>query len=92
MFGLNVIAFLPILYMNFYLTAETDTYKALNFAGVPNGLALMLLTWVIFFTMMNEEVELELNTNAVIKAVVNATLGESTIIEEEVSVLEESEF
>mmetsp|Transcript_16334 Transcript_16334/g.19960 ORF Transcript_16334/g.19960 Transcript_16334/m.19960 type:complete len:156 (+) Transcript_16334:160-627(+) len=56
-FGLNVVTFLPILYMSFYLNVDTDTYKGLNFAGTFNGMAVMTLVWVIFFTMLHEEEE-----------------------------------
>lgn len=60
-FGLNVVTFLPIVYMNYYLNVDTDTYKGLNFVGVANGMALMLLVWLIFFTMLHEDEERILN-------------------------------
>eukprot|EP00550_Attheya_septentrionalis_P009746 CAMPEP_0198282020 /NCGR_PEP_ID=MMETSP1449-20131203/1895_1 /TAXON_ID=420275 /ORGANISM="Attheya septentrionalis, Strain CCMP2084" /LENGTH=155 /DNA_ID=CAMNT_0043978089 /DNA_START=161 /DNA_END=628 /DNA_ORIENTATION=- len=57
LFGLNVITFLPIVYMSSFLNVQTDSYASINFAGVPNALALMLLIWIIFFTMAHEEEE-----------------------------------
>jgi hypothetical protein len=66
--GLNVIVFLPILYLNFFLNAQTDSYKALNFQGSPNAMALMMLIWTIFFTMLHENEENTL-ANAVIQTV-----------------------
>jgi len=56
-FGLNIITFIPIIYMNYYLNVDTDTFKGVTFAGVANALALMLLVWIIFFTMLHEDEE-----------------------------------
>lgn len=56
-FGLNVITFIPIFFMNYYLNVDTDAYKGVTFAGVMNGMALMVLVWLIFFTMLHEEEE-----------------------------------
>ena len=53
--GLNVIAFAPMLYFNGYLMAYVDSYKNLRFVGVVNGLALMLLIWITFFTYAHSE-------------------------------------
>ncbi len=95
LFGLNVITFLPIMYMSFFLNAVTDSYKYLNFAGVQNGLAFMMIVWTFFFTMLNEDVESELNS-VVIKTIVNAAVGGddnmSTEGGEDFVPVEESEF
>mmetsp|Transcript_16449 Transcript_16449/g.24611 ORF Transcript_16449/g.24611 Transcript_16449/m.24611 type:complete len:151 (-) Transcript_16449:40-492(-) len=79
--GLNVIVFLPILYLNFFLNAQTDSYKALNFQGSPNALALMMLIWTIFFTMLHENEENTL-ANAVIQTVKVVTGGNDVVVEE----------
>ncbi|KAL7449682.1 hypothetical protein ACHAWC_001725 [Mediolabrus comicus] len=55
--GLNVIAFVPILWLNGYLQANIDSYKNLRFVGVVNGLAIMLLIWIVFFTNNHEQEE-----------------------------------
>jgi hypothetical protein len=76
-FGLNVITFLPIMYLNLYLNAQTDSYKGLNFVGVPNALALMMLVWIIFFTMAHEEEEIAFG-NAFIQSVVKSAVGDDS--------------
>jgi hypothetical protein len=55
--GLNVIAVGPMLYFNGYLRAYVDSYKNLRFVGVVNGLAIMLLIWITFFTWKHSEEE-----------------------------------
>ncbi len=44
--------------MNYFLNIDTadgnSTYKGLFFAGVVNGMALMVLVWVLFFTLIHE--------------------------------------
>lgn len=57
LFGLNVITFVPMVWFNSYLDANIESYKALNFVGVPNAFALMLLIWIAIFTMQHEEAE-----------------------------------
>jgi|AntRauTorckE5430_2_1112549.scaffolds.fasta_scaffold00742_1 hypothetical protein len=92
--GLNVIIFVPIVYLNYYLYAETSTYKALNFQGSPNALALMILIWTIFVTMLHENEENAL-TNAVIQTAVKFANGEEddvVIADENAPIAEESEF
>ena len=91
--GLNVIVFVPIVYLKIYLNAQTDTYKALNFQGIPNAFAFMMLIWTIFVTMLHENEETAL-TNAVIQTAVKVINGESdAVIEEESApITEESEF
>ena len=58
--GLNVIAFAPMLYFNGYLMANIDSYKNLRFVGVVNGLAIMLLIWITFFTWAHSEEEISM--------------------------------
>mmetsp|Transcript_36774 Transcript_36774/g.75004 ORF Transcript_36774/g.75004 Transcript_36774/m.75004 type:complete len:151 (-) Transcript_36774:57-509(-) len=78
-FGLNVITFVPIIYISSVLDANTDTYKNLNFVGVPNALALMLLVWLYLFTMEHAEDEAALGAAVVqvVKTVVEG--GEETL-------------
>ena len=57
LFGLNVIAFLPMFWFNSYLDANVDSYKTLNFVGVANGFAFMILIWVILFTWEHGDAE-----------------------------------
>ena len=52
LFGLNVITFIPLLYLKFYLGANIESYQqSISLAGIPNAIALMLLLWIILFTM-----------------------------------------
>ena len=93
LFGLNIITFVPTIYMNFYLNAETDTYKNLNFAGVTNGIAIMVLVWLTFFTMLHEKEESVLAEafTTVIKETATGVIGED-ISDGVDTVIEESEF
>eukprot|EP00985_Skeletonema_marinoi_P021221 scaffold12913_cov106-Skeletonema_marinoi.AAC.4 len=40
--------------------AYVDSYKNLRFVGVVNGLALMLLIWITFFTYAHSEEEMSM--------------------------------
>ena len=79
MFGLNVITFFPIIYLNLYLNAQQDTYKSsggsLNFVGVQNAFALMMLLWITFYTMVHEEEEGALG-RALVDVVVKSAGGD----------------
>ncbi|KAL7511723.1 hypothetical protein ACHAXN_009406 [Cyclotella atomus] len=57
LFGLNIITFLPMFWFNSYLDAKVDSYKSLNFAGVLNGFAVMMLVWITVFTYYHGEEE-----------------------------------
>ena len=50
-------------WFNSYLDANIESYKSLNFVGVPNACALMLLIWIALFTMEHGEVESSLQAN-----------------------------
>ena len=81
--GLNVIAFAPMLYFNGYLMANVDSYKNLRFVGVVNGLAIMLLIWITFFTWAHSEEEISMQkvlTDAVIAASEDAGSTEETSV------------
>ena len=47
-------------WFNAFLDADVESYKSLQFAGVPNALCLSLLIWIAIFTMRHEEAELSL--------------------------------
>eukprot|EP00984_Skeletonema_dohrnii_P015961 scaffold7000_cov156-Skeletonema_dohrnii-CCMP3373.AAC.20 len=40
--------------------AYVDSYKNLRFVGVVNGLAIMLLIWITFFTYAHSEEEMSM--------------------------------
>jgi hypothetical protein len=54
--GLNVITFVPILWCQLYLLADTQQYQNLNFAGVPNALALYILVWIYLYSSTHANV------------------------------------
>eukprot|EP01083_Nonionella_stella_P160886 526284_1 len=60
LYGLNLIAFSPMLWFNYYLQANINSYKSLNFVGVANAFAFMLLIWITIFTIKHEEEEISL--------------------------------
>mmetsp|Transcript_622 Transcript_622/g.974 ORF Transcript_622/g.974 Transcript_622/m.974 type:complete len:146 (+) Transcript_622:40-477(+) len=81
--GLNVIAFAPMLYFNGYLMANVDSYKNLRFVGVVNGLAIMLLIWITFFTWAHSEEEISMQkvlTDAMIAASEDSGSTEETSV------------
>mmetsp|Transcript_16873 Transcript_16873/g.38694 ORF Transcript_16873/g.38694 Transcript_16873/m.38694 type:complete len:156 (-) Transcript_16873:191-658(-) len=56
MFGLNFIAFVPILYCQTFLGTEQDSYGSkLLFAGVVQALGLSMLIWIYFYTDQHPE-------------------------------------
>ncbi|KAL3809500.1 hypothetical protein ACHAXA_009736 [Cyclostephanos tholiformis] len=57
MFGLNLVMFAPIVWYTSWLDADVRSYKSLQFVGVPNAFALMLLVWIAIFTTTHEEAE-----------------------------------
>eukprot|EP00560_Eucampia_antarctica_P009001 CAMPEP_0197825598 /NCGR_PEP_ID=MMETSP1437-20131217/2647_1 /TAXON_ID=49252 ORGANISM="Eucampia antarctica, Strain CCMP1452" /NCGR_SAMPLE_ID=MMETSP1437 /ASSEMBLY_ACC=CAM_ASM_001096 /LENGTH=81 /DNA_ID=CAMNT_0043425653 /DNA_START=282 /DNA_END=527 /DNA_ORIENTATION=+ len=57
------------MYLNFILNANVDSYTSINFVGLPNAIALMLLIWIFMFTLEHEEDEL-----ALVSALVNITV------------------
>mmetsp|Transcript_31302 Transcript_31302/g.56735 ORF Transcript_31302/g.56735 Transcript_31302/m.56735 type:complete len:150 (+) Transcript_31302:111-560(+) len=53
LYGLNAVAFVPIMY-TILLKANMDSYVGnIMFAGVPNALALLLLMWIYCYTLNN---------------------------------------
>ena len=57
LYGLNAVAFVPVLY-TILLKANMDSYDGNIFiAGVPQALTVMLLVWIYFYTLNNEKEE-----------------------------------
>ncbi|KAL3786141.1 hypothetical protein HJC23_010715 [Cyclotella cryptica] len=79
LFGLNVITFLPMFWFNSYLDANIDSYKSLNFAGVANAFAFMMLVWILIFTWEHGEEEISLGK--VISDVVHSGSGDDGAFE-----------
>ena len=52
-------------WFNSYLSSDVESYKSLNFVGVPNAFALMLLVWIAIFTMNNDEARSSLQMSLV---------------------------
>lgn len=71
-YGLNIITFIPILYCQVLLLADMDSYKNLHFVGLPNALAMMMLTWIFGFTRHYSAEELKLASAVVIQQYVVA--------------------
>jgi len=91
MFGLNFIAFLPILYCQTFLGADQDSYGSkLYFSGIVQGLALALLIWIYFYTESHPEDE------AVFASAFSKLLTDEVVISpvvgEEPQIPQESEF
>jgi hypothetical protein len=70
LFGLNLVTFLPILYCQLILVADMDAFKSIHFAGVPNALALLILTWTLGFTRHFSEQEMKFVASVVLQRVV----------------------
>eukprot|EP00934_Nitzschia_sp_Nitz4_P001931 Nitzschia sp. Nitz4//scaffold3_size479765//170762//173366//NITZ4_000070-RA/size479765-processed-gene-0.306-mRNA-1//-1//CDS//3329550668//1931//frame0 len=89
--GLNLVAFVPMTFCNFYLGVDHESYNdQILFAGLANGLALMMLIWTYLYTLNHEEDEMLLGK--VIASLVNETIMEDgTVVDEPVPVAE-SEF
>ena len=79
LFALNVVTFLPIVYINSYLNADTDSYKnGLNFVGVPNAMATCVLVWIIIFTHEHSEEESAFAAATVQKIVGTSDAGDAS--------------
>ncbi len=79
--GLNVIAFGPMLYFAGYLMANVDSYKNLRFVGVVNGVAIMLLIWITFFTWAHSEEETSLQ-KVLSDAMISSSEDADPVVEE----------
>ena len=76
LFGLNVITFLPMFWFNAWLDANVESYKKLNFIGVINAFAFMMLIWITLFTLEHGDDEASL-TKVITKAMKSTVTGES---------------
>ncbi len=64
--------------------ANVDSYKNLRFVGVVNGVAIMLLIWITFFTWAHSEEEISLQkvmSDAMISSSEDAEPKEETIVD-----------
>mmetsp|Transcript_17310 Transcript_17310/g.34715 ORF Transcript_17310/g.34715 Transcript_17310/m.34715 type:complete len:178 (+) Transcript_17310:188-721(+) len=79
MLAANVVTILPILYINWFLDADIDSYKnGLNFVGVPNAMATCILVWIIIFTHEHGEDE-----RAFAAAAVNKLIAGDAVMNEQ---------
>lgn len=62
-FGLNFVAFVPVVYCSTFLGADQESYNnRLLFAGVVNAVALLMLIWIYMYTLDHEADEQILST------------------------------
>mmetsp|Transcript_6823 Transcript_6823/g.11917 ORF Transcript_6823/g.11917 Transcript_6823/m.11917 type:complete len:164 (-) Transcript_6823:61-552(-) len=79
-FATNIILFLPTLYCQLILAADTDSYPSLNFVGVVHAVALMLLIWIYFYSMSFADEEAKLAAAAsTIMAMAGGTGGDGVV-------------
>lgn len=77
-FGITLITFLPIVYCETFLHADTDSYQNIKFVAVPNGVALMVLVWILLYTMEHSEEEAKLAAAVITKVVESLVLEGGT--------------
>jgi hypothetical protein len=96
--GLNLIAFLPIMYTNLYLGVDSESFgMKLVFAGTFNALALCMLIWLYLYTAANEADGLRMAALLVSSTFGGGdgtdTLGGAVPVDEQIPVLDaEPEF
>jgi hypothetical protein len=78
----------PIVWYTCWLDADVKSYKSLQFAGVPNAFALMLLIWIAIFTNSHEEAEKSLG-RAISDAIMMASMPEMSQDSEPPRILDE---
>ena len=76
--GFSALVFVPLMYGERILKADVESYSNLTFTGVPNAFGLMLLIWVIFFTMEHAEVE-ERFTSMLMNSSTESVLSEDDV-------------
>ncbi|KAL3896672.1 MAG: hypothetical protein SGARI_007111 [Bacillariaceae sp.] len=55
LYALNLVTFVPTIYVSFYLGAKLEDFgNKLIFGGAFQGLALVLLIWIYFYTQQHE--------------------------------------
>lgn len=58
-FAFNIVCFIPLAYTITYLRVDQESYGAkLMFAGVPQGIAVVLLIWIWVYTSSHEADEM----------------------------------
>ena len=74
-------------WFNSYLDVNVDSYKSLNCIPVPNVFSLMLIIWVVFFTMERDG---DLNSlgNVVSKIALDTVKASEQILWQEEQVME----
>jgi ABC-type molybdate transport system permease subunit len=76
MFAVNLITFVPVLYATTYLGANQEEYGTkLIFGGVVQGVALVLLIWMYFYTEYHDVDEAAMK-HAFLKLAENLTTGQ----------------
>ena len=85
--AMNVIVFIPMMYLRFYLGAPQDAFASQSFfSGTFNAFALCMLIWITMFTAQHEaEESLLVQALGTVKS-----MAEGDIVVEEV--MEEQEF
>jgi hypothetical protein len=66
-----------------WLNADVKSYKSLQFAGIPNAFALMLLLWIALFTTWHGEAEISLG-----RSISDAIMIASSAVPPETQVLD----
>jgi hypothetical protein len=62
-FAFNTVCFIPLAYTITYLRVDQESYGAkLLFAGVPQGMALVMLIWIYLYTVSHEADEMAFAT------------------------------
>lgn len=75
----NLVCFMPLAYTMTYLRCDQESYGAkLIFAGVPQGLALVLLVWIYLFTESHGQDEAVFAAAIAKSAVIHAAMGSSS--------------
>lgn len=75
--GLNAIAFVPMIYFAGFLMADVDSYNNLRFVGIVNGLAIMFLIWISYFTWAHSEEETSIQK--VLSDIITSSADETVI-------------
>lgn len=67
LFGLNLVAFIPIMYCQFLLNADGETWEnRLIFVGIPNAAGLLLLVWIFVYSQTHADEEAQFMSKMVL--------------------------
>mmetsp|Transcript_18475 Transcript_18475/g.32600 ORF Transcript_18475/g.32600 Transcript_18475/m.32600 type:complete len:162 (+) Transcript_18475:172-657(+) len=99
LFAINLVTFIPVVYANTYLGANQEAYGTkLLFGGAMQGIGLVLLIWIYFYTEAHAEDEAafvsayeKLAANSMTEDILSGSAGD---VSDEAggSLTEESEF